>query len=321
MGRSVQMRRKKLGKKCLWALLSIIVLCLNLVGCQDSELIAEQLKQPVKMAGSISDYVAMDKDNRVATCDNQHIEISGLVSDAGFNLFEVGDKKQDGMVISCTFDEHSDALEAIEEGDFVRIQGVCIGCYTDSMFVYGCLLVEHTKADEYMDESISETVEESLSEIEQTTEQETEEETIQEPEETTIEVVETQEAEETVVAENPESNVEKKEEPQPEPISQPEPAPEPQPEPVPEPEPEPIPQAVPEPQQELAIQAEPAPAPEPDPEPQAGSGQNYIVNKNSGAIHSPSCSRLPKEKNRLYYGTLEEVYANGYTNLCDYCLN
>ena len=31
------MRRKKSGKKYLWALLSTIVLCLNLVGCQDSE--------------------------------------------------------------------------------------------------------------------------------------------------------------------------------------------------------------------------------------------------------------------------------------------
>ena len=321
------MRRRKADKKCLWALLSTVILCLNLVGCQDSELIAEQLKQPIKMAGSISDYVAMDKDNRVATCDNQHIEISGTVSDTGFTLFEVGDKKQDGMVISCTFDEHSDALEAIEEGDFVRIQGVCMGCYTDSMFVYGCSLVEHTKADESITESAPETTEESVSEIEKITEQETEEETVQEPEETTVEVVETQEAEETVVAENPEPSVEEKEEPQPEPIPEPEPAPElepepipePAPEPMPEPEPEPIQQAVPEPQQELAIQAESASVPEP--EPQAGSGQNYIVNKNSGAIHSPSCSRLPKEKNRIYYGTLEEVYANGYTNLCDYCLN
>lgn len=208
------MRRKKVGKKCLWALLSTIVLCLNLVGCQDSEV---------------------------------------TVTDAG--------------------------------------------------------------TEEYIEESVCETTEESVPEIEEVSVEETKEETVQEPEETTVEVVETQEAEETVVAEIPESSVEEKEEPQPEPI----PEPEPEPEPIPEPEPEPIPQAVSEPQQELAIQAEPAPVSEP--EPQAGSGQNYIVNKNSGAIHSPSCSRLPKEKNRIYYGTLEEVYANGYTNLCDYCLN
>lgn len=306
------MRRKKAGKKCLWALLSIIVLCLNLVGCQDSELIAEQLKQPVKMAGYISDYVAMDKDNRVAICDNQHIEISGLVSDAGFTLFEVGDKKQDGMVISCTFDEHSDVLEAIEEGDFVKIQGVCMGCYTDSMFVYGCSLVEHTKADEYIDESIPEVTEESAPEIEEITEQETEEETVQESEETTIEVIETKEVEETVVAEIQEPSVEKKEEPQPEPI--------PEPEPIPDSEPEPIPQAEPEPQQELAMQAEPTPAPEAQPAPAqpAGGSGAYAVNGKNGKIHIVGdCPAIGNGKNAMkephYFNTYEEAdaYSSG----------
>lgn len=306
------MRRRKVSKKYLWALLITVILCMNLVGCQDRELIAEQLKQPIKMAGSINDYVAMDKDNRVAICDNQHIEISGLVSNAGFTLFEVGNKKQDGMVISCTFDEHSDTLEAIEDGDFVRIQGVCMGCYTDSMFVYGCSLVEHTKADEYIEESIPETIEESVPEIEEIAEEETEEETVKETEETTIEVIETQEAEETVVAEIPESSVEKKEEPQPEPI--------PQPEPVLETEPESIPQIVPEPQPELAIQSEPAPAPEPQAAPvqPAGGSGSYAVNGKNGKIHIVGeCPATGTGKNAMkephYFNTYEEAdaYSSG----------
>ena len=316
MGASVQMRRRKISKKCLWALLSTIILCLNLVGCQDSELIAEQLKQPIKMAGSISDYVAMDKDNRVAICDNQHIEISGLVSNAGFTLFEVGNKKQDGMVISCTFDEHSDALEAIEDGDFVRIQGVCMGCYTDSMFMYGCLLVEHTKADEYIEESILETIEESVPEIEEIAEEETEEETVKETEEITIEVIETQEVEETVVAEI--SSPEKEAEPQQ--ATEPQPEPVPEPEPVQEPQQEPVPQAVVEPQQEAAIQAESAPAPEPQPAPvqESGGSGAYAVNGKNGKIHIVGeCPATGNGKNAMkephYFNTYEEAdaYSSG----------
>lgn len=318
MGASVQMRRRKISKKCLWALLSTIILCLNLVGCQDSELIAEQLKQSIKMAGSISDYVAMDKDNRVAICDNQHIEISGLVSNAGFTLFEVGNKKQDGMVISCTFDEHSDALEAIEDGDFVRIQGVCMGCYTDSMFMYGCLLVEHTKADEYIEESILETIEESVPEIEEIAEEETEEETVKETEEINIEVIETQEVEETVVAEITKSSPEKEAEPQQ--AAEPQPEPVPEPEPVQEPQQEPVPQAVVEPQQEAAIQVEPAPAPEPQPAPvqESGGSGAYAVNGKNGKIHIVGeCPATGTGKNAMkephYFNTYEEAdaYSSG----------
>ena len=38
------MRRRKVSKKSLWALLSKVILCLNLVGCQDSELALEDVK-------------------------------------------------------------------------------------------------------------------------------------------------------------------------------------------------------------------------------------------------------------------------------------
>ena len=82
------------------------------------------------------------------------------------------------------------------------------------------------------------------------------------------------------------------------------------------------------------INQEPVPIPEPAPEPTPQSApasvhvpesennvqQNSIIaNKNSGAFHRSSCSRLPKEKNRVYFNTREEALAAGYNNPCDYC--
>lgn len=46
---------------------------------------------------------------------------------------------------------------------------------------------------------------------------------------------------------------------------------------------------------------------------------SIIVNKNSGALHTPECSRLPKEKNRVYFGSREEAMAAGYNNPCNFC--
>ena len=49
--------------------------------------------------------------------------------------------------------------------------------------------------------------------------------------------------------------------------------------------------------------------------------QAYTVigNKNSKAFHRESCSRLPKEKNRVYFNSRDEALAAGYHNPCDYC--
>ncbi len=48
-------------------------------------------------------------------------------------------------------------------------------------------------------------------------------------------------------------------------------------------------------------------------------GETVIANKNSKAFHRPSCSRLPKEKNRVYFNSREAALAAGYNNPCDYC--
>lgn len=48
--------------------------------------------------------------------------------------------------------------------------------------------------------------------------------------------------------------------------------------------------------------------------------KNIIIgNKNTKAYHRPTCSRLPKEKNRVYFDSEEEANAAGYDNPCDYC--
>ena len=44
----------------------------------------------------------------------------------------------------------------------------------------------------------------------------------------------------------------------------------------------------------------------------------YIGNKNSKVYHLPSCSGLPKESNRIYLNSLEEVHAQGLTP-CGIC--
>lgn len=47
---------------------------------------------------------------------------------------------------------------------------------------------------------------------------------------------------------------------------------------------------------------------------------NYVIgNKNSKAFHRPTCSRLPKEENRVKINTREEALAAGYDNPCNYC--
>lgn len=48
-------------------------------------------------------------------------------------------------------------------------------------------------------------------------------------------------------------------------------------------------------------------------------GYTVIANKNSKAFHRSTCSRLPKEKNRVYFNSREAAMAAGYNNPCDYC--
>ena len=44
----------------------------------------------------------------------------------------------------------------------------------------------------------------------------------------------------------------------------------------------------------------------------ADAHEYYIGNANTRKLHSPACSSLPDEKNRVYFDTLEEAFANGY---------
>jgi len=44
-----------------------------------------------------------------------------------------------------------------------------------------------------------------------------------------------------------------------------------------------------------------------------------IANKNSQVYHRTTCSRLPKEENRVYFDSEEEANAAGYDNPCGFC--
>jgi predicted small secreted protein len=42
------------------------------------------------------------------------------------------------------------------------------------------------------------------------------------------------------------------------------------------------------------------------------SNQNYIGNRNSQVLHVPTCDSLPYERNRIYFGTIQEALNKGY---------
>lgn len=50
----------------------------------------------------------------------------------------------------------------------------------------------------------------------------------------------------------------------------------------------------------------------------APSETRYIGNKSSKKVHSPDCSYLPDEQNRIYFDDLDEAYILGYTD-CQKC--
>lgn len=53
--------------------------------------------------------------------------------------------------------------------------------------------------------------------------------------------------------------------------------------------------------------------------PQKQPVKKIIGNKNSKTYHQESCSRLPKEQNRIYFNSKEEAKAAGYDNPCGFC--
>lgn len=136
----------KKNKKGLF--LSILIMCslLFLSGCEDnSELIEAQLKEAINASGDIAYYASMELSERTELCNEKHIEVSGFVTEEGYSVLEIGDEDEDGIYFSCTF---SESIEEIKEGDYLKVQGVCTGCYSDSMYIEGCSIVEHCKPED-----------------------------------------------------------------------------------------------------------------------------------------------------------------------------
>lgn len=49
-------------------------------------------------------------------------------------------------------------------------------------------------------------------------------------------------------------------------------------------------------------------------------GGAYIVNATNHKVHVSSCHKLPAEGNRLYFNSLAEVQAAGYSDYCGICM-
>lgn len=64
---------------------------------------------------------------------------------------------------------------------------------------------------------------------------------------------------------------------------------------------------------------EPTLTPTPAIEPTISPVITYIGNKNSLKVHVPTCNSLPLEKNRVYFSSLEEAIASGYSE-CKNCI-
>lgn len=139
--------KKKITKKAKYLSITLLLISTLITGCADKELIASQIGQPIIYSGTLEDYKNIDLEIRKETYDKKHIEVSGIATDVGYTLLKIGDDKEYHMEFSCTFENE---IEGIEEGDIVKVHGVCDGCFDDTMFLYGCELTEIV-------ESVSET--------------------------------------------------------------------------------------------------------------------------------------------------------------------
>lgn len=120
-------------------LLSLFAVVLS--GCGTEEIVQAHIGDPVVASGELAYYVDMDEEERSRLCDEQHMEVSGEIKYLSSCVLYIGDKKQDGLVIHCNF---NDTIENVSEGDYITLDGVCYGCYSDSMYLYGCRISEYT---------------------------------------------------------------------------------------------------------------------------------------------------------------------------------
>ena len=123
----------------------IIIMMMVISGCGTEELVKEHINDQLAASGDVSYYASMDADARKSLCEEQHIQISGIVSEDGSYLLYIGEKKTDGLEVHCNFD---DKIENVVKGDYVTVDGVCDDSFSDSMYVYGCRISEHIKQDE-----------------------------------------------------------------------------------------------------------------------------------------------------------------------------
>lgn len=130
----------------IWLMMALLAGCNEKESTNETKAVPKK-SHPVSMSASIEDYSAMDQDERKESCENNYIEISGVVYRDG-NSFKIVNENRDGIVISCAFDNYTDEMTEISNGDYVTISGLCSSSFEDSMFLYECQLASVIKAME-----------------------------------------------------------------------------------------------------------------------------------------------------------------------------
>ena len=124
----------------------IAIMCTaSLVGCSDNEIVDQHIGEAIAQRGDVAYYASIDYNERESLCEEKHIEVSGIVTKSGNQLFYIGDKKTDGLKISLTFDDEQEKLDQIEKGDYIVAHGVCTSISSNSMYLSGCKLIEITE--------------------------------------------------------------------------------------------------------------------------------------------------------------------------------
>lgn len=127
----------------IWLMMTLLVGCNEKESTNETKVVQKK-SHPVSMSASIEEYSAMDQDERKESCENNYIEISGVVYRDG-NSFKIVNENRDGIVISCAFDNYTDEMTEISSGDYITISGLCSSSFDDSMYLYECQMTNIVK--------------------------------------------------------------------------------------------------------------------------------------------------------------------------------
>lgn len=125
-------------------LVTFFLIAIIISGCDNSEIIQEHINDPIYSSGNLEYYSNLNE-NDMENHAEKHIEVYGIVTTAGNKTFII--EKENEFEINVIFDESPS--QTINEGDFIKIHGVCTSVFTDSMYIYGAKLSDYMSAEDY----------------------------------------------------------------------------------------------------------------------------------------------------------------------------